>query len=90
MLEGVDQQALKTRSMPVLRRLAREGAATWSAETMGGGPLRLPAMASLIRGLPVEKHGTTGAVFEVSRAYPRPPTFFDYLDSAADATAPCH
>jgi hypothetical protein len=78
-LEGVDRQSLKTGPMPALSRLAKEGAATWSAGTVTS-PSRLPAMASLLTGLPVEKHGITWDTFEFSRGYPRPPTVFDYLD----------
>lgn len=78
-LEGVDRQSLKTGPMPALSRLAQEGAATWSAGTVAP-PSRLPAMASLLTGLPVEKHGITWDTFEFSRGYPRPPTVFDYLD----------
>ena len=78
-LEGVDRQSLKTGPMPVLSRLAKEGAATWSAGTVAS-PSRLPAMASLLTGLPVERHGITWDTFEFSRGYPRPPTVFDYLD----------
>ena len=52
---------------------------TWSAT--GVTPtLRLPSMASLITGLPVEKHGVTWDSFDFARGYPRPPTVFDYLD----------
>ena len=78
-LEGVDQPALKAGPMPVLGRLVKNGAATWSAAT-STPPLRLPAMASLLTGLPVDKHGITWDAFEFSRGYPRPPTLFDYLD----------
>ncbi len=78
-LEGIDQPALKAGPMPVLGRLVNEGSATWSAKTVTP-PLRLPAMASLLTGLPVEKHGITWDAFEFSRGYPRPPTVFDYLD----------
>ncbi len=78
-LEGVDQQALKTGSMSVFSRLVRDGAATWSAESITA-PRRLPAMASLLMGLPVDQHGITWNAFEFSRGYPRPPTLFDYLD----------
>ncbi|MGA6826289.1 alkaline phosphatase family protein [Nitrospira sp. NS4] len=78
-LEGVDRQSLKTGPMPALSRLAKEGAATWSAGTVAP-PHRLPAMASLLTGLPVGKHGITWDTFEFSRGYPRPPTVFDYLD----------
>ncbi len=78
-LEGVDQQVLKNGSMSVLSRLVRDGAATWSAESIAA-PRRLPAMASVLTGLPVDKHGITWDAFEFSRGYPRPPTLFDYLD----------
>ncbi len=78
-LEGVDQPALKTGPMPVLGRHVKDGAVTWSAKTVVP-TLRLPAMASLLTGLSVEKHGVTWNTFEFSRGYPRPPTLFDYLD----------
>jgi len=78
-LEGIDRPALTAGPMPVLRRLVQDGAVTWSAETSASS-LRLPAMASLLTGLPVEKHGITWNTFEFSRGYPRPPTLFDYLD----------
>lgn len=78
-LEGIDQHSLEAGPMPVLSRLTAEGAATWSAQTVSP-PLRLPAMASLLTGLPIEKHDITWNDFEFSRGYPRPPTLFDYLD----------
>lgn len=78
-LEGLGQESLKGGTMPVLSRLVKEGAVTWSA-TAVQPPLRLPTMASLITGLPVEKHGVTWNAFEFNRGYPRPPTVFDYLD----------
>lgn len=78
-LEGVGQDALKSGPMPALGRLVKEGAVTWSA-TGVNPPLRLPTMASLFTGLPVEKHGITWNTFDFIRGYPRPPTVFDYLD----------
>jgi hypothetical protein len=78
-LEGVGQEALKAGPMPVLSRLVKQGSVTWSA-TGVNPPLRLPTMASLFTGLPVEKHGITWNSFDFIRGYPRPPTVFDYLD----------
>src|SRR5581483_9678823 len=78
-LEGVDQPALKAGPMPVLSRLVKEGAATWTASSVTPAQ-RLPTMASLVTGLPVEKHGITWNSFDFIRGYPRPPTVFDYLD----------
>ncbi|MGZ8422482.1 MAG: alkaline phosphatase family protein, partial [Nitrospira sp.] len=78
-LEGAGADSLKSGPIPVLGRLVKKGSVTWSATTVTP-PLRLPAMASLLTGLPVEKHGITWNAFEFSRGYPRPPTVFDYLD----------
>lgn len=77
--EGVDQSSLKGGPMPVFSRFVKEGAVTWSA-TAVTPPLRLPTMASLLTGMPVEKHGVTWDSFDFIRGYPRPPTVFDYLD----------
>lgn len=78
-LEGVHRAPLEAGLMPVLGRLVKEGSATWSAAGVDS-PLRLPTMASLLTGLPVEKHGVTWNTFDFIRGYPRPPTVFDYLD----------
>jgi hypothetical protein len=78
-LEGFGQGSLKGGTMPTLSRLVKEGSVTWSATAVTPA-LRLPTMASLITGMPVEKHGITWNVFEFSRGYPRAPSVFDYLD----------
>ncbi len=78
-LEGFGQDSLKGGAMPTLGRLVKEGAVTWSATAVKPA-LRLPTMASLITGMPVEKHGITWNEFEFSRGYPRAPSVFDYLD----------
>ena len=78
-LEGFGQDSLKGSSMPVLSKLVKEGAVTWSATGVNPA-LRLPTMASLVTGMPVEKHGITWNAFEFSRGYPRSPSLFDYLD----------
>jgi hypothetical protein len=78
-LEGVGQEAVKEGPMPVLSRFIKDGSFTWSASGATGNR-RLPTMASLITGLPVEKHGIDWDAFDFARGYPRPPTVFDYLD----------
>ncbi len=78
-LEGFSQDSLKGGTMPTLSRLVKDGSVTWSATAVKPA-LRLPTMASLITGMPVEKHGITWNVFEFSRGYPRAPSVFDYLD----------
>jgi arylsulfatase A-like enzyme len=78
-LEGIGQDSLKGGGMPVLSKLISDGSVTWSATTLKP-TLRLPLMASLITGLPADRHGITWNTFEFSRGYPRAPTVFDYLD----------
>jgi len=78
-VEGVAKESLKGGAMPVLNRLVKEGSVTWNA-TAVNPPLRLPTMASLLTGMPVEKHGIDWNSFDFVRGYPRPPTVFDYLD----------
>ena len=78
-LEGFGQDSLKGGTMPTLSRLIKEGSVTWSATAVKPA-LRLPTMASLFTGMPVEKHGITWNTFEFSRGYPRAPSVFDYLD----------
>jgi Type I phosphodiesterase / nucleotide pyrophosphatase len=78
-LEGLGQDSLKGGTMPTLSKLIKEGSVTWSATAVKPA-LRLPTMASLITGMPVEKHGITWNTFEFSRGYPRAPSLFDYLD----------
>ena len=78
-LEGFGQESLKGGAMPVMSKLVKEGSVTWSASGVKPA-LRLPTMASLVTGMPVEKHGITWNFFEFSRGYPRHPSLFDYLD----------
>jgi hypothetical protein len=78
-LEGFGRDSLKGGTMPTLSKLVKDGAVTWSATAVKPA-LRLPTMASLITGMPVEKHGITWNTFEFSRGYPRAPSVFDYLD----------
>src|SRR5678815_3942758 len=61
-LEGFGQDSLKGGAMPTLSRLIKEGAVTWSATAVRPA-LRLPTMASLITGMPVEKHGITSVSY---------------------------
>ncbi len=78
-LEGFGQESLKGGTMPHLSKLVKDGSVTWSATGVKPA-LRLPTMASLVTGMPVEKHGITWNNFEFSRGYPRSPSLFDYLD----------
>ncbi len=83
-LEGIANGSIQDGTMPVLNRMSREGAVTWSATSISPA-LTVPSMASLITGLPVEKHRITQEweTYDFSRAFLRAPTIFDYMDLAA-------
>lgn len=82
-LEGVGNDAIQSGTMPVLHKLAEEGAVTWNAQSVSP-PLTVPAMASLLTGLPVKKHRVNQEweTYDFSRSFLRSPTLFDYLDLA--------
>jgi len=82
-LEGVGNEQIQSGELPVLQRLAKEGAVTWSAESIQSS-LSVPAMASLLTGLPVERHriNKEWEHYDFSRSFMRSPTMFDYLDLA--------
>lgn len=82
-LEGIDSETIKSGSMPALARFAQEGAATWSAISVAP-PLTVPAMASLLTGLPIKKHQVTPEWedYDFARSFLRSPTVFDYMDLA--------
>ncbi len=82
-LEGIDPDTIKSGSMPNLAQFAQEGAAKWSATSVSP-PLTVPAMASLLTGLPIAKHKITPEweKYDFARSFMRSPTVFDYMDLA--------
>ena len=82
-LEGVGNDVIQNGDMPVLQKLANEGAVTWNAQSLSP-PLTVPAMASLLTGVPVSKHRVNHEweTYDFSRSFLRAPTMFDYLDLA--------
>jgi len=82
-LEGIGMEAVQSGAMPALESLAKEGAVTWSAESLTP-PLTVPTMASLLTGLPISKHRITPAweEYDFARSFLRAPTVFDYMDLA--------
>ncbi len=67
-LEGFGQDSLKNGAMPVLSKLVKNGSVAWSAAAVTPA-LRLPTMASIFTGLPVEKHGMDWDTFDFARGY---------------------
>ena len=83
-LEGVDNASIHGGAMPMLNRLAKEGAVSWSAQTVTP-PYPVSAMASLLTGVTASKHRVNHEweKYDFSRAFLRAPTVFDYLDLSA-------
>ena len=82
-LEGIDQKTIQSGSMPALARWAQEGSATWTAKSVSPA-LTVPAMATLLTGLPIKKHRVTAEweEYDFARSFVRSPTVFDYMDLA--------
>jgi hypothetical protein len=82
-LEGISPETIKSGAMPVLAHFAQEGAVKWSATSVSP-PLTVPAMASLLTGLPINKHKITPEWenYDFARSFMRSPTVFDYMDLA--------
>ncbi len=85
-LEGIKSSTIQSGATPHLSRLAQEGAVSWSAQSITP-PLTVSAMASLLTGLPVEKHRVTAdwENYDFGRSFMRSPTVFDYMDLAGGA-----
>ena len=83
-MEGVDNVSIQNGTMPTLKRLAKEGATSWSAQTLSP-PFTVPAMASLLTGMTVSKHRVDQEweEYDFSRSFLRAPTLFDYMDLSA-------
>lgn len=83
-LEGIGNEVIRSGKAALLTKMAKEGAVSWSAQSVTP-PLTVPAMASLLTGLPIEKHRVTPEWqrYDFARAFLRSPTIFDYMDLAA-------
>jgi len=80
-LEGVNSETIEANDLPVLKKLAKEGATKLHAQSVSP-PLTVPAMATLLTGLPVAQHRINHEweTYDFSRSFLRSPTMFDYLD----------
>ena len=82
-LEGVNNDSIEVNDLPVLQKLAKEGATKIGAQSIAP-PLTVPAMATLLTGLPVKELRVDHEweEYDFSRSFLRSPTLFDYLDLA--------
>ena len=85
-LEGIKSSAIQNGATPHLAKFAQEGAVAWSAQSITS-PHTVSAMASLLTGLPVDKHRVTAdwENYDFARSFMRSPTVFDYMDLAGGA-----
>lgn len=82
-LEGIKPSTIQSGATPTLARLAKEGAASWSAQSISP-PLTVSSMASLLTGMTVERHRVNAdwENYDFGRSFMRSPTVFDYMDLA--------
>ena len=82
-LEGVSPSLLQSAATPTIARLAQEGSVSWTAQSINP-PLTVSSMASLLTGLPVDKHRVNAdwEHYDFGRSFMRSPTVFDYMDLA--------
>ncbi len=80
-LEGVRPQSITPHSMPVVNKLAETGSRATLATTVTPSHT-VPAMATLLTGLPVQQHQATWTTYDFARSFLRSPTIFDFIDLA--------
>lgn len=85
-VDGAAPAVMQRARMPVLNRLVREGAHTWSAQTIIP-PVTLPSHTSMLTGVGPEKHGITWNRWLPSNGVVRVPTVFVVARAAGRSTA---
>lgn len=75
-VDGLRPDALKQAKTPTIDSLIKRGSFTMKAQTVSPS-LTLPAVASLLSGLPVEQHGVTWNEYEPQLGYLKAPTVFE-------------
>jgi predicted AlkP superfamily pyrophosphatase or phosphodiesterase len=85
-VDGGSPAVMQQTPMPVLERLVRQGAHTWSAQTILP-PVTLPSHTSMLTGVVPEKHGITWNGWSPDKGLVRVPTVFSVAKSAGRSTA---
>jgi predicted AlkP superfamily pyrophosphatase or phosphodiesterase len=85
-IDGGKPEGIQQSKMPVLKKLVKEGACTWAAQTVRP-PLTLPAHASMLTGVPVEKHAVTWNSWIRTNGVISVPTVFAAAKQAGFSTA---
>jgi predicted AlkP superfamily pyrophosphatase or phosphodiesterase len=81
LIDGLRSDALKQAKVPAIAGLIKRGASTMKAQTIVPS-LTLPAITSMLTGLPAEQHGITWNEYEPMRGYLKAPTFFEIASFA--------
>lgn len=85
-IDGGSPSVMRRSPMPVLEKLAREGAVTWTAQTIRPS-ITLPAHTSMLTGVRMEKHGITWNDWVPTNPVVRVPTIFAAAKAAGYSTA---
>lgn len=85
-IDGGSPEVIARSQMPVLKKLVREGACTWAAQTITPS-LTLPAHTSMLTGVLMEKHGVTWNNWSPTNGIVRVPTVFTVAKQAGFSTA---
>lgn len=85
-IDGGKPEAMRRSAMPILQKLAAEGAFTWTAQTIKPS-LTLPAHTSMLTGVPVEEHHVTWNNWVPTNGLVTVPTIFGAAKRAGFSTA---
>jgi len=85
-IDGGKPEVIQHSDMPVLKRLVKEGACTWTAQTIKP-PITLPAHTSMLTGVPMEKHRITWNNWVPTNGMVAVPTVFAAAKQAGFSTA---
>ena len=82
LVDGLRPDALKQAKVPTINGFIQRGASTMHAQTVVPS-LTLPAVTSMLTGLPVDQHGITWNEYEPMRGFLKAPTVFEIASFAA-------
>jgi len=81
-VDGLRPDALKQAKVPTIEGFIKRGSSTMKAQTVVPS-LTLPAVTSMLTGLPVDQHGITWNEYEPMRGFLKAPTVFEIASFAA-------
>lgn len=85
-IDGASPDVMKRAKMPVLMKMAKEGAWTWDARTITPS-LTLPSHVSMLTGVVMEKHKITWNDLAMKKGFVDVPTVFSVARPAGFSTA---